>query len=215
MRREIRRRRGRPASTRPSANGKILSYLARMAVKHEIDSKKFYNRLVEAWEREESKCDLLDIRCRKKTRDSAVFLFTVGSDVVAQFPISTTVLEGTSARAELEGYMRIFSARNPAKEIVNPKIKDLKPGMKNINLRAEVIEIPKPYTIYTKYGTGAVVSNALISDETGKARLTLWSRQIMMVSEGDLVKIENARAVRYRGELQLRMGRRGNISVVE
>ena len=124
MRREIRRRRGRPASTRPSANGKILSYLARMAVKHEIDSKKFYNRLVEAWEREESKCDLLDIRCRKKTRDSAVFLFTVGSDVVAQFPISTTVLEGTSARAELEGYMRIFSARNPAKEIVNPKIKD-------------------------------------------------------------------------------------------
>ena len=215
MRRETWRRRGRPSRTRSDASGKALSYLARMAVKHRIDSDKFYNCIVEAGEKQESKCERLNIRCRKKTGDSAVFLFTVGSDVVAQFPISTTVLEGTSACAELEAYMKIFSARRPAKKVVNPKIKDLKPGMKNINLRVKVLRIPKPYTVYTKYGTGAVVSNALISDETGKARFTLWSQQIKMVSEGDVIKIENARAVRYKGELQLRLGRRGNISIVE
>ncbi len=193
-----------------------LMYLARIAVKSEVDSSEFHRCVVEAWNQEESKCEQLSIRCREKTGDSAIFLFTTGSDVVAQFPIPTTILEGTEAHARIRAYMKMFSARHPAaKKVVNPKIKDLKPGMKNINLRAEVIEIPKPYAIYTKYGTGAVVSNALISDETGKARLTLWSQQIKVVSEGAVVKIENARAVRYRGELQLRLGRRGNISVVE
>jgi len=187
-----------------------------MAITHKIDSDKLCNSIVEAWEKQESKCEQLNIRCRRKASDSAIFLFTVGQDAIAQFPIPTTILEGTEAHAQIRVYMKMFSARHPAaRKIVNPKIKDLKPGMKNINLRAEVIEIPKPYAIYTKYGTGAVVSNALISDETGKARLTLWSQQIKMVSEGAVVKIENARAVRYRCELQLRLGRRGNIIVVE
>lgn len=212
MLKEIRRGRGKPSSV----NRKILEYLARVAVMYEIDSSKFFNCIVESWNQEKSECKPLITRCRKKTKDSAIFLFTAGRKVVAQFPIPTEILQGNNF--QLEGYMKLVSARASSVknfEVANPKIEDLKAGMKKVNLKARVLDVPRPKMVYTKWGTEAYISNALIADETGTIRMSLWNRQIYMVSKGDVVKIENGKVARFKGERQLRIGRSGKISVVQ
>jgi len=94
---------------------------------------------------------------------------------------------------------------------VNPKIKDLRAGMKNVNLKVRVLEIPEPNRVYTRLGAPALVSNVLVSDETGTMRMSLWNQQISAVSEGDEINIENGRIASFRGELQLRIGRNASL----
>ena len=214
MRKKIWRGRGRfPSGMHSYADRKALEYLARIAVMHKIDSSEFFNCIVEAWNQEESECKQLIIKCRKRAKDSVIFLFTSGEKVVAQFPIPTTILQGNN---QLEGYMKMIAARPSSVknfEVINPRIKDLKPGMKKVTLKARVIEIPKPKMVYTRFGTEAHVSNALIADETGTMRMSLWNQQISMVSKGDVIKIENGKVASFKGERQLRVGRHGRISV--
>jgi len=59
------------------------------------------------------------------------------------------------------------------------------------------------------------VVNALIADETGTIRLCLWNEQIGCISEGDTIQIENARASTFKGQRQLRIGKRGLLSRVD
>jgi replication factor A1 len=51
----------------------------------------------------------------------------------------------------------------------------------------------------------------LIADETGTIKLCLWNEQIDSISIGDTVQIENASTSAFRGERQLRIGRKGLI----
>jgi len=211
--------RGRLRKRMSTKDRRILEYLARIAVKYKVDSTKFPNRLVEAWKKDESKCDQLTIRCRKRMEDSAIFLFTTDGKVAAQFPIPTTILQGND---HLQVYMRRCVGMIPARtsspkkhEGVSPKIKDLKAGMKKVSLKAKVVDIPKAHMIYSRWGTGAYVSNALIADETGTIRISLWNRQINLVSQGDLIEVENGKVASFRGERQLRVGKHGKIGVVQ
>ena len=99
----------------------------------------------------------------------------------------------------LEGYVRMISPMTVKKVA----IKDLKAGMRRINLIAKVLEISEPYKVNTRFGTEAYISNALISDETGIIRMSLWNKQIGMISKGDTIKIENGIVVGFRNDLQL------------
>jgi len=196
-----------------SKRQKILKYLAIIAVKHNVDAYELLNCIGEAWSQEESKCEQVTVRCRERTEDSAIFLFTTRHEVLAQFPIPTEILQG---KDELEDYMGAVSAKALlAKKVANPKIRDLKAGMKKASLKARVLEIPEPNRVYTRHGTEAYVTNALIGDETGTIRMNLWNRQINMVSQGDLIKIENGTVAGFRGERQLRIGKHGKITVVQ
>jgi hypothetical protein len=211
------RGRGRPPnSMRSYKDRRILECLARIAVMHKVDSNVFFNCIVEAWNHRESECKQLVISCRKKTNDSAVFLFTKAQKVVAQFPIPTTILQG---KVQLEDYMKTIRPRRASSvkscEGVNPRIKNLKAGMKRINLKARVLKVPKSKMVYTRFGTTAYVSNALIADETGSIRIGLWNQQTNIVSEGDVINIKNGKVTRFRGERQLRIGRHGSLSVIE
>jgi replication factor A1 len=215
MLKHIWRGRGRrPSEAHSYKDSRILTYLARIAVKNKVDSYELSNAILEAWHYEESHCNQLTIWCRKKTQESASFLFTNGQKVVAQFPISITLL---NAENRLGEYIQEISARISAKEreVVNPKIEDLKFGMKRINLTAEVIEVPKPTTVYTRWGTMASVSNALIGDETGSIKISLWNEQIYTISQGDKIQIVKGKVMSFQGEPQLRLGRQGHVSVIE
>lgn len=208
--------RGRPRNGHHShATKTVLESLARIAVSKNINSSEFFNSLVDAWKQKESTCENLVIRCRKRTRDSAIFLFTIGQKVVAQFPVPEHILQ---EKNPLKGYIdtmpsEAFSAKNPT--VKNPRIRDLEQRMKKVNLKARVLEIPEPKPVYTKFGTQAYVSNVLIADETGTIRLSLWNQQINKVSVDDVIKIENAKVARFRGKRQLRLGRSGKLSVIE
>jgi len=87
------------------------------------------------------------------------------------------------------------------------QIRDLRAGMKEVNLKAKVLEIARPTLVFTRFGNYASVANALIADETGTIKLCLWNEQINSISIGDTVQIENARVSMFRGERQLRIGK--------
>jgi replication factor A1 len=113
---------------------------------------------------------------------------------------------------------------NPIKDLINPdmlrrhlnkrnkepnflQIRDLRAGMKEVNLKAKVLEIARPTLVFTRFGNYASVANALIGDETGTIKLCLWNEQINSVCAGETVQIENAHVSMFRGERQLRIGK--------
>ncbi len=216
MRMKVSGWRGRPRGKyRSLADLRILESLVLISMKYGIDSEKFFESFVEAWKHQESTCKSLLIECRKKTRDNAIFLITDSCKVVAQFPIPKHILEEPSS---LKMFARTWVSRGTTPKrikIEHPRIEDLKSGMNRIDLEARVIEIPKPKSVFTRFGGFATVTNATIADETGIIQLPLWNKQIDAVSVGDTIHVENARVVTFRGERQLRVSRGGQLSVVE
>jgi hypothetical protein len=216
MRVKTSRGRGRPRGKyRSSADSRLLEYLVLISMKYGIDSEKFFDSFVEAWKHQQSKCESLSIECREKTRDNAVFLITNGLRVVAQFSIPKRILEETSPLKELPSTRALRRRIAKRIKVKHPRIGDLKSGMKRIDLRARILEIPRPRNVITKFGNFATVTNASIADETGSIQLPLWNRQIGTFSVGDTIRVENARVVTFRGERQLRVGRGGQLSVIE
>jgi len=215
MQKKESRERGRPRGRYHNlADFKALEYLALISMKYGIDSNNLFNNFVEAWECQESTCESLSIECRKETRDTAVFLITKGFKAVAQFSIPKHILKETNPLKNFAPTKTSMKKSDRIK-IEHPKIRDLKLGMNRINLKAKVIEISKPKTVFSRLGQFNTVANAKVTDETGIIQLPLWNQQIDTVTVGDIIQVENARVVTFRGELQLGVGRGGQLSVIE
>jgi len=216
MRMKMSRGRGRPRGKyRSSADFNLLEYLSFISMKYGIDSEKFFDTFVEAWRHQQSTCESLLIECRMKTRDNAVFLITDSCRVVAQFPIPRRILEENRPLKEFSPTGALGRKIFKVTKVKHPRIGDLKSGMKRIDLRARILEIPRPRNVITRFGGFATVTNASIADETGIIQLPLWNKQIDAVSVGDTIRVENAHVVTFRGERQLRVGRGGQLSVIE
>jgi len=94
------------------------------------------------------------------------------------------------------------------------KIKDLRDGMKRIDIEAKIVGKEATREVLSRYKDVVHrVANATISDETGKIKLTLWNDQIENVKVNDTVKIENGYVTSFRGEIQLNIGRYGKLTV--
>ena len=94
------------------------------------------------------------------------------------------------------------------------KIKELNDGMRRVSVVAKVIEKAETREVRSRYKDETYqVADALISDETGTIKLTLWNEQIDKVNVDDTVKIENGYITTFRGEIQLNIGRYGSLSV--
>ena len=94
------------------------------------------------------------------------------------------------------------------------KIKDVRPGMENLNLIVKVVRVGESRIISTKFGE-AKTALALIEDETGRLNLKLWRSQVDLVKPGDVIKIENGFAVAFRGATEINVGSRGRIIVIK
>jgi replication factor A1 len=189
-------------------------YLAFLSVKYGLDSSKFFQALVSTTENQKVECGDLSIECRGKTVDGRIFLMKEGSDVVAQLRVSDDFLVRGNPLAKFMDTDRVrrFKAKKGS-ELQTSAIRDLRVGMRNVNLNARVLEIPEPTCVYTRFGNNAVVANALIGDATGTIKLCLWNDQIGCVSVGDNIQIRNARAFAFKGEKQLRVGNKGTVKV--
>ena len=211
--------RGRPSGKYHSlVDVRLLECLTRISMKYEIDSDKFFEKIVSAWRHQESTCKGLRIVCRERTIDNThAFLFTSGHEVIAQFPIPEHILREINPLKEFIGQELAF--QNQGKEsqesIRARRIIDLRAGMRKIHMEARVIEISEPRVVFTRFGSSAKVANALIGDETGTIKLSLWGPQINVVSVHDDIQIENADVTWFRGERQLRIGKHGKINVVQ
>jgi hypothetical protein len=216
MRRKMSRGRGRRRGRYHKLDDfKSLNYLSLIAIKYGIDSNDLFSSLVEAWGSQESKYESFSIKCREKTRDNAVFLITKGLKVIAQFPLSKHILEETNPLKDFVPTSILRRQIPDRVETINSPIRDLRSGMKRVDLKARILEIPKPKSIFTRFGNSATVTNAKITDETGVINLSLWNDQIDTVSVGDIIQIENGHVVTFRGERQVRINKRGQVSVVK
>jgi hypothetical protein len=193
----------------------IADYLYYISVKYEVNFDRLVQGLVLARENEEVRCGKLLIQCRQKASKYDVFLITNGYQVVAQFFISKYFFD------ELNQFKKPpfshFAMRAHDQEThENPSnIRDLKYGMKRINLKARVLDVPTPTLVFTRFGEYAHVSNALIADETGTIKLCLWNEKINAVSVDSVIQIENASVTKFRGENQLKLGKNGKLSIIE
>jgi replication factor A1 len=94
------------------------------------------------------------------------------------------------------------------------KIKELRDGMKRINIKGTVTEKSDPREVTSRFKDQTYrVSTAIMSDETGTIKLTLWNDQIEMVNVNDIIRIENGYITSFRGEIQLNVGKFGTLTV--
>jgi len=96
----------------------------------------------------------------------------------------------------------------------NTKISDLKPGMDNVSVRVRVLEAEPPRTINTRRGV-RTISEAVVGDETGRVRLTLWGNAAGNIEPGTAVEIKGAWTTAYRGQVVLNVGSRGEINTLD
>ena len=195
----------------------VGEYLAFLSVKYEVDPEEFLYALRLAEEHKKSRCDKLAIQCRGKTKNKIIFLIKRESEVVAQFRIDEEFLfnENNHLRNFMDtDEIHRYIARKARTATAN-SIRDLRTGMRHVNLKAKILEVAEPKHVFTRYGNHASFAKASIADETGTIKLCLWNGQIGSVSAGDTVQIENARVSRFRGESQLSLGKNGTLSNVE
>ena len=59
------------------------------------------------------------------------------------------------------------------------KIKELQTGLKRVEVEASVVEKGNPRQVQSKFGNETYnISDAVVQDETGTIKLTLWNEQI-------------------------------------
>jgi hypothetical protein len=193
----------------------IGEYLYFLSVKYEVDFDHLIEGLTQARDNHEVSCGQLSIECRRKTLEHNVFLITNDDKVVAQFFIPKYFLDQPNqfGNPSCNYLLRRIAARDIPE---NPKqIRDLRLGMKRIDIKARVLNIPEAKVVPTRYGEYARVTNALIADETGTIKLCLWNERVNAVHVNSVVKITNANVTKFRGEKQLSLGRNAGLSMVE
>ena len=94
------------------------------------------------------------------------------------------------------------------------KIKELQSGQGKVNIEADIIEMGN-IREFEKFGRQRRVCNFVIKDDSGKINLTLWNEQIDEFMVNDRIKISNGYVKEWLGELQLSVGKYGQIKKIQ
>jgi replication factor A1 len=94
------------------------------------------------------------------------------------------------------------------------KISELKAGMRNVSVTGKVDSVGEPRTVNLKAGGTNDVADAIISDESGSIKLSLWGEDINKVQAGDRVSIENGYINTFKGENSINIGKFGKLNKV-
>ena len=95
-------------------------------------------------------------------------------------------------------------------------ISQLRSGMSRLDtVEGTIDSIGEPRTVNLRAGGQAQVADAILKDETGQIKLTLWDTQIKMVQLGSKVTIENGYINSFKGENSLNVGKYGKLNIIE
>ena len=87
--------------------------------------------------------------------------------------------------------------------------------MRRIDVEAKIAEKSETREVRSRYKNETYqVADAVIQDDTGTIKLTLWNEQIDQVNIGDTIRIGNGYIRSFRGEIQLNVGRYGTLNVL-
>ena len=205
-------RRGRPKG-RSGQDYDNLESMVLIACKHDLEPKQLIDAFFEALQNDVSHIGSLKITCRNVNQDSATFLITKEEKVVWQFPVKLEIITNPRLRDSIKE-ITIPKSLKVDEKGRNRKIGELSFGMKGVNVIAKIVEVPPARNVMTRFGTFATVSNVMVADETGSVRLGLWNDKIERFHKGDEVELSTCKVSRFRGALQLSLGRKGTISTI-
>ena len=192
-------------------------HIALLSVKHNIYPSEVFQALIKAKNNETAVCGKLEVEYRGKVKDEIIFLIKKENHAVAQFRVDEQFLLRKDNPFEswmsTDKITKKIAKQNT--ESVFTAVNALRAGMKRVNVKAEVLEIPKPVQVHTQFGNTVMVVNALVQDETGKIKLCLWEGQINSITVGENIEIKNAHVCVFRGERQLRLGKKGVLSTIQ
>jgi len=92
------------------------------------------------------------------------------------------------------------------------KISEVQRGMSNVSIEGKVVDIGESREVNTRYGRKSV-ADAIIEDDSGEIKLTLWENQITSVRVGDTVSVSGGYVTEFRDSLQLNIPRSGKLEV--
>jgi len=102
------------------------------------------------------------------------------------------------------------------REPVEATVAELKPQMRNVTISFRVIEIGDGRDVTSrKDNTEHRVVDVVVGDSTGIVRMPLWDDAIEMVDEEKTYVLTNGYTGLFRGNLQLSVGRYGNLAESE
>ncbi len=93
------------------------------------------------------------------------------------------------------------------------KVTELKAGQGNVEAEGIVKEIGEKRT-FNKFGRNLTVVNAILEDNSGTIKLSLWNDDAERFKEGDKIKVINGYVNEFQGEKQLTSGKFGKIEKV-
>ncbi len=196
----------------------ISEHLTSLSLQYGIYPAELFQALVAARENGKSTCQNINVEYRGSVDKEAIFLVKQNGNVVVQFRVPEDTLRQKDLIfenwIENDKIRKQIAKQTPA-EPVSTVIKDLRHGMKKVIVEATVLETPPAKMVHTQFGNSALLTNAIIADETGKIKLCLWDEQVTSVSVGDKIKITNATVSTFKGERQLRLGKSGSLAVIQ
>ncbi|MFB6147280.1 MAG: OB-fold nucleic acid binding domain-containing protein [Candidatus Nanohaloarchaea archaeon] len=98
--------------------------------------------------------------------------------------------------------------------MVEKTVEELGPEDDDVEITGTIRELPTPRAVSTQYGQKKIVT-CTFGDDTGEIDLTLWEEEIDAVEEGDEVQITGAYVREWADDIQLNIGRDGEIEPVE
>jgi replication factor A1 len=94
------------------------------------------------------------------------------------------------------------------------KISELKAGMRNVSVIGKIDSVGDPRTVNLKSGGTNTVADAIISDESGSMKLSLWGDDINKIQPGDRISVENGYINTFKGENSISIGKFGKMTKV-
>lgn len=92
------------------------------------------------------------------------------------------------------------------------KIVELKPRMKNVDVKFKLVDKSEPREVHSKYNEEThELSSARVADGTAIVTMPLWDDKIEELKVGKTYILENGFTGMYRGSLRLKMGRYSDI----
>lgn len=191
--------------------------LAFISAQHDVYPTELFSALVTSKDEGKKQVGDLTVEYRGTASNQSIFLITKEGKVVAQFRVPNETLNRTDvsfdSSMETGRVRKEIAKQNPAPSHL--RIDDLRVGMKKINVNGTVKEVAEPSKVHTQFRDNAVVSNAVIEDDTGKILLCLWDQQVNTVHVGDAIEVKGAHVASFKGERQLRLGKNGSVTILE
>ncbi len=195
----------------------ISEHLASLSIQYGCYPAELFQALLTAKENKKAACQNLTVEYRGDVDQEAIFLIKQNNNALVQFRVNQETLQQKDIAFEnwmdSDRIRKQIAKQNPA-EPVTTYVRDLRHGMKKVNVDALVLDTPQPKQVHTQFGNAVMMANVYIEDETGKIKLCLWDSQVNTIEAGNSIQIRNASVATFKGEKQLRLGKNGTLTVV-